>query len=58
LIDMIQDMPAADGLAAERPVVAGELLRSIIGRLPDGRPESIAAPLIGLDVHSMSKMPN
>jgi len=55
---MIQDMPAADGLAAERPVVAGELLRSIIGRLPDGRPESIAAPLIGLDVHSMSKMPN
>ena len=48
LIDMIREMPDASGLAAERPVEAGELLRSIIGRLPDGRPESIAAPLIPL----------
>jgi hypothetical protein len=48
LIDMIRDMPAAAGLAAERPLESGELLRSIIGRLPDGRPESIAAPLIPL----------
>ena len=48
LIDMIRDMPGAAGLAAERPVEAGELLRSIIGRLPDGRSESIAAPLIPL----------
>jgi len=37
LIDMIREMPDASGLAAERPVEAGELLRSIIGRLPDGR---------------------
>ncbi len=48
LIDLIREMPDASGLAAERPVEAGELLRSILGRLPDGRPEAIAAPLIPL----------
>ena len=48
LIDMIRDMPAARDLAAERPVAVGQLLRCIIGRLPDGRPESISAPLIPL----------
>jgi len=48
LIDMIHDMPAAGDLGAERPAKAGEMLQSIIGRLPDGRPESILAPLIPL----------
>src|SRR5271156_900000 len=48
LLDMIREMPDASGLADERPVEAGELLRSILGRLPDGRTETIAAPLIPL----------
>jgi hypothetical protein len=48
LIDMIRAMPAAGDLAAEQPLAAGELLRSIVGRLPDGRPESISAPMIPL----------
>jgi superfamily II DNA or RNA helicase/HKD family nuclease len=48
LIDLIRDLPSAGALGAERPRAAGELLRSITGRLPDGRPKSIAAPLIPL----------
>jgi superfamily II DNA or RNA helicase/HKD family nuclease len=48
LIDMIRELPSAGDLAAERPVEAGELLQSIMGRKPDGRPDAIAAPLIPL----------
>ncbi len=48
LIDMIRDMPGADELAAERPLVPGELLQSVMAHLPDGLVESIDAPLIPL----------
>lgn len=48
LIDMIRDMPDASALAAERPIATGELLQSVIAHLPDGRLESIDAPLIPL----------
>jgi superfamily II DNA or RNA helicase/HKD family nuclease len=48
LIDTIRLLGPASELGAERPVALGEVLRSIVGKLPDGRPESIAAPLIPL----------
>ena len=48
LIDMIRTLPSAHELAAERPVELGEVLHSVVGHLPDGRPESIAEPLIPL----------
>ena len=48
LIDMIRTLPSADDLGAERPVALGEVLHSVVGHLPDGRPESIAEPLIPL----------
>ncbi len=48
LIDMIQTLPSAGDLRTERPVVSGEVLRSVVGHLPDGRAESIAEPLIPL----------
>lgn len=38
----------ANALAPERPVEPAHVLRSILGKLPDGRPETIAAPLIPL----------
>ena len=48
LIDMIRTLPSASDLAAELPVELGEVLHSVVGHLPDGRPESIAEPLIPL----------
>ena len=48
LIDMIRTLPSAGELGTERPVASGEVLRSVVGHLPDGRPESIAEPLIPL----------
>ncbi len=48
LIDVIRTLPSANDLAAERPAVLGEVLHSVVGHLPDGRPESIAEPLIPL----------
>jgi superfamily II DNA or RNA helicase/HKD family nuclease len=48
LVDMIRTLPSANGLAAERPVELGEVLQSVVGHLPDGRPELIAQPLIPL----------
>jgi superfamily II DNA or RNA helicase/HKD family nuclease len=48
IIDMIRTLPLANDLVTERPVALGEVLHSIVGRLPDGRPESIVEPLIPL----------
>src|SRR6202035_2979760 len=48
LIDMICTLPATDALTSERPIVSGEVLHSIVGHLPDGRPESLVQPLIPL----------
>lgn len=39
---------AAVALRTERPVDPGNVLRSILGKSPDGRPDAIAAPLIPL----------
>ena len=48
LIDIIRAVPSAGDLGPERPVTLGEVLRSVVGYLPDGRPESIEEPLIPL----------
>jgi len=49
LIDeVIRRLPDAAALGAERPVEVADVLRSIVGRLPDGREESIEGPLIPL----------
>ncbi len=48
LIDVIRNLPSAGDLEKERPVAVGEVLRGVVGHLPDGRPESIVAPLIPL----------
>ena len=49
LIDtVLRLLPTASDLAGERPAELAEVLRSMVGRLPDGRAESIAEPLIPL----------
>ena len=48
LIDLIRELPAAAEFGAERPVAAGDVLQSVAGRLPDGRPDTVAAPMIPL----------
>jgi superfamily II DNA or RNA helicase/HKD family nuclease len=48
LIEIIRKSPSSDGLIVERPIELGEVLHSVVGRLPDGRPEIIAEPLIPL----------
>jgi superfamily II DNA or RNA helicase/HKD family nuclease len=48
LIGLIVEVVSAGDLGAERPVIPGEVLRSIVGHMPDGRRESIVAPLIPL----------
>lgn len=48
VIDLLREMPAAADLGVERPVAAGDVLESVVGRLPDGRPDDIAAPMIPL----------
>lgn len=48
LIDLIRELPSAADFGAERPVAAGDVLESIAGRLPDGRPDLVAAPMIPL----------
>lgn len=37
-----------EALRGERPLVEGELLEAVLGRLPDGNPESIRSPLLPL----------
>jgi superfamily II DNA or RNA helicase/HKD family nuclease len=48
VIDAIRSSRTAAELASERPVAPGQVLRSIVGRLPDGTPEAIEQPLIPL----------
>jgi superfamily II DNA or RNA helicase/HKD family nuclease len=48
LIDIIRTLPSVGELGSERPVELGEVLRSVVGHLPDGRPESLDEPLIPL----------
>lgn len=51
LVDVIVqtvEASAAKALAPERPVSPTHLLRSVLGKLPDGRTETIPAPLIPL----------
>ena len=46
LIDVILMLPSVGALRRESPLELGELLRSVVGHLPDGRLESIEEPLI------------
>src|SRR6185437_10890384 len=49
LIDeVIRRLPDATALGVDRPAEIAQVLRSVVGRLPDGREESIDAPLIPL----------
>jgi superfamily II DNA or RNA helicase/HKD family nuclease len=48
LVDLIVQKTQANQLTPERPVEPAEMLRSVLERLPDGRFESIPAPLIPL----------
>jgi superfamily II DNA or RNA helicase/HKD family nuclease len=48
LVEVMQTLPSASDLATERPTALGQVLHSIVGHLPDGRPEIIAEPLIPL----------
>ena len=48
LIDLIRELPSAADFGAERPAGAGDVLESIAGRLPDGRPDTVGAPMIPL----------
>lgn len=48
LVDVIVDATAANSLGTERPVSPANILRSVVGRLPDGRPEAIPSPIIPL----------
>ena len=49
LIDeVIRRLPDAAALGVDRPAEIAQVLRSVVGRLPDGREESIDAPLIPL----------
>jgi len=48
VIDTVLTLPSAGDLGTERPTELGEVLHSVVGRLPDGRPESMIEPLIPL----------
>jgi superfamily II DNA or RNA helicase len=48
LIDLICKLPSAAEFGSERPGATGDVLQSLVGRLPDGRPDIVAAPLIPL----------
>ncbi len=48
LIDLICKLPSAAAFGSERPGATGDVLHSLVGRLPDGRPDVVAAPLIPL----------
>lgn len=48
LVNVIVEATAANALSAERPVSPADVLRSVVGKLPDGRPEDIPIPLIPL----------
>jgi superfamily II DNA or RNA helicase len=48
LIDLICKLPSAAEFGSERPGATGDVLHSLMGRLPDGRPDLVVAPLIPL----------
>lgn len=48
LIDVIDEAIGSSKFAPDRPREPGQVLHAILGRLPDGRPESIPSPLIPL----------
>ncbi len=48
LIEVIEGSIAKSRVGPERPLAPGEVLRALLGRLPDGSAESIPAPLIPL----------
>lgn len=48
LVNVIVEATAAKALGAERPVSPAHVLRSVVGRLPDGETEVIPTPLIPL----------
>jgi superfamily II DNA or RNA helicase/HKD family nuclease len=48
LVSLIVEATGADALTHERPISPAQLLRSVLGKLPDGRTEAIPEPLIPL----------
>src|SRR5579884_2207356 len=48
LVEMVVESTAATSLTAERPVDPAQVLRSVLGKQPDGRAETIAEPLTPL----------
>lgn len=48
VIEIVERLGESRSLGAERPVQAGEILRSVRALLPDGRAEAIEAPLTPL----------
>jgi superfamily II DNA or RNA helicase/HKD family nuclease len=48
LVSVIIEATGANTLGPERPVSPAHVLRGVVGKLPDGRPEVIPAPLIPL----------
>ncbi len=48
LVSVIVEATAESALAPERPLSPAQVLRSVLGKLPDGRAETIPAPLIPL----------
>jgi superfamily II DNA or RNA helicase len=48
LVDLIGESVGQNDLAPERPLASSEVLRALLGRLPDGRAETITEPLIPL----------
>jgi len=48
LVDLVVEATGAEPLLRERPVERGDVLRSVLGKLPDGSEETIEQPLIPL----------
>jgi superfamily II DNA or RNA helicase len=48
LVNVIVEATAANALGPERPVSPAHVLRSVLGKLPDGRTETLPQPLIPL----------
>ncbi|NRD62666.1 DUF3427 domain-containing protein [Corallococcus exiguus] len=48
VVELVVDATEASTLLSERPVEPGSMLRSILGKLPDGRTETLSEPLIPL----------
>lgn len=48
IVDLVRTSSSTGGLDLERPVLQGEILRSVVGLLPDGSRDSIQQPLIPL----------